>query len=90
MRHDPRRGLLDLSTEILLHIFTIIHEIKNPRAWGSVNIYRATIAALASTCRTFKDPALDVLWKDIEGFKPLLLCLPEGLVRKEGNGKLVS
>jgi hypothetical protein len=79
-----------LPTEILLHIFTIIHEIKNPRAWDSANINRATIAALARTCRTFKDPALDVLWKDINGFKPLLLCLPEGLIRREGKGRLVS
>jgi hypothetical protein len=89
MPHDHCRGLLDLPTEILLHIFTIIHEIKNPQAWGPVNIYRSTIAALASTCRAFKEPALDVLWKDITGFKPLLLCLPEDLITK-GDGKLVS
>jgi hypothetical protein len=86
MRHDRRHRLLDLPTEILLHIFTIIYE--NPQAWGSVD--SATIAALARTCRTFKEPALDVLWEDIEGFKPLLLCLPVGLIRRKGNGKLVS
>jgi hypothetical protein len=48
-----------------------------------------TIAALARTCRIFKEPALDVLWRDIKGIRPLLSCLPESVVRIM-EGKLVS
>ncbi|OAX41877.1 hypothetical protein K503DRAFT_767272 [Rhizopogon vinicolor AM-OR11-026] len=66
-------------TEILLDIFTTI--LKNPRSC-------ATIAALARTCRTFKEPALDVLWHHVNGFKPLLSCLPEGVLKRTREGKL--
>jgi hypothetical protein len=66
-----------LPTEILLDIFTTICG-DDSDSQDSLN--RATIAALARTCRTFKEPALDVLWKDINGFKPLLSCLPSGVV----------
>ncbi|OAX35290.1 hypothetical protein K503DRAFT_669045, partial [Rhizopogon vinicolor AM-OR11-026] len=41
-----------------------------------------TIATLARTCRTFKEPALDVLWENISGIKPLISFLPEGVVLK--------
>jgi hypothetical protein len=87
MRHDQCRGLLDLPTEILVHIFTII---RFERPWRRGYVNRATMAALARTCRAFKEPALDVLWEDIEELRPLLLCLPEGLIRREGKRKLVS
>ncbi|KAF8142028.1 hypothetical protein EV363DRAFT_1426021 [Boletus edulis] len=35
------------------------------------------LPALARTCRTFKEPALDMLWKDLPNLSPLLQCLPE-------------
>lgn len=75
-----------LPAEILLDIFAIIHEDYN-----SV-ISHATLAALARTCRTFKEPALDTLWKHIDGFEPLILCFPEGVHDRDvlGLGKLVS
>jgi hypothetical protein len=73
-----------LPAEILCDIFTIIHkDDSKPNS-------RATVAALARTCRTFQEPALDVLWRDVKGFKPLLSCLPEGVVTKTTEGQLVS
>ncbi|OAX31738.1 hypothetical protein K503DRAFT_703255, partial [Rhizopogon vinicolor AM-OR11-026] len=39
----------------------------------------STIAALARTCRAFKEPALDVLWKNMDGLGPLVSCLPENV-----------
>ncbi|KAG2339891.1 hypothetical protein BDR05DRAFT_967506 [Suillus weaverae] len=62
-----------LATEIILHIISHIYRDHNGRA------KRVTLAALARTCRKFKEPALDSLWKDISGFKPLISCLPEGV-----------
>ncbi|KAG0707384.1 hypothetical protein DFH29DRAFT_995174 [Suillus ampliporus] len=70
-----------LPPEILLHIFTIHDEDYSP-------VSRATLAALARTCRTFKEPALDTLWKSINGFKPLISCLPEGVMNTTMQGKL--
>ncbi|KAG1751340.1 uncharacterized protein EDB91DRAFT_601541 [Suillus paluster] len=58
--------------DILLDIISI-YEDYSP-------VSCATLAALARTCRIFKEPALDTLWKDINGFKPLLSCLPESVV----------
>ncbi|KAG1738983.1 hypothetical protein EDB19DRAFT_868139 [Suillus lakei] len=69
-----------LPTEILLHIFTIVDEGYR---WRS----RVPLAALARTCRNFKEPALDILWKDISGFGPLISCLPEGVSNTDMQAK---
>ncbi|KAG1808214.1 uncharacterized protein BJ212DRAFT_1281054 [Suillus subaureus] len=48
---------------------------------------------LARTCRTFKEPALDILWENIDGFEPLISCLPEGvavITNTDTGTKLVS
>ncbi|KAG2157608.1 uncharacterized protein EDB93DRAFT_1220626 [Suillus bovinus] len=71
-----------LPTETLLHIFAIIHEDYNSL------ISRAALAALARTCMTFKEPALDTLWKHIDGFEPLILCFPEGVRDRDVEGKM--
>ena len=70
-----------LPVEVLLDIFASI----DPDRLGSVT-NMSTVAVLARTCRKFKEPALDTLWKDVTGFKPLILCLPgsvRGKTRKE-------
>jgi hypothetical protein len=72
-----------LPTEILLHIFAIIHD-----DFGRDS--RATLAALARTCRTFEEPALDTLWRNIDGLKPIVSCMPEFVVVQMKEGKLVS
>ncbi|KAG0701339.1 hypothetical protein DFH29DRAFT_806395 [Suillus ampliporus] len=71
-----------LPTEILVDIFAIV--IGN-REWIS---NEATLAALARTCRTFKEPALSILWKKIWGFRPLISCLPEGVSQINMRGEL--
>ncbi|KAG1813264.1 uncharacterized protein BJ212DRAFT_1367579 [Suillus subaureus] len=68
-----------LPTKILLHIFAIYKDSKLSSC--------ATLAVLAGTCRKFKEPALDTLWRDITGFKPFISCLP-GCVTKKKRGKL--
>ncbi|KAF8441702.1 hypothetical protein L210DRAFT_3447523 [Boletus edulis BED1] len=35
------------------------------------------VAALARTCRAFKEPALDVLWEQLRDLSPLVRCVPE-------------
>jgi len=76
-----------LATEILLNIFTTIHD---DFAWDDPTRATGTLAALARTCMAFKGPALDTLWRDIDGFKPIISCLPEILVERTSEGTLVS
>ncbi|OJA15556.1 hypothetical protein AZE42_08168 [Rhizopogon vesiculosus] len=64
-----------LPAEILLDIFQIIHDGVDELGYP----YHHTTAALARTCRLFKEPALNTLWKNIIGLKPLISCLPEGV-----------
>ncbi|KAF8550074.1 hypothetical protein OG21DRAFT_1514495 [Imleria badia] len=35
------------------------------------------LVSLAGTCRAFKQPALDVLWEELDDLSPLAQCLPE-------------
>ena len=49
---------------------------------------KATTVALASSCKSFEDPALDALWETQERLLPLLKSLP-GDVWVEG-GCIVS
>jgi hypothetical protein len=51
---------------------------------------RATLASLARTCRILKEPALDTLWKHIDGFEPLIACLPEHVTTTDIQGRMVS
>ena len=60
-----------LPIEILTDIFAAINE------GSSKSSCLRTFAALAKTCRRFKEPALNALWKDMDSFMPLVLCLPE-------------
>ncbi|KAG2043676.1 hypothetical protein BDR03DRAFT_887419 [Suillus americanus] len=61
-----------LPPEILLHIFSICRDCQLIRP-------HVTLASLARTCRIFKEPALDILWENIDGFEPLISCLPGGV-----------
>jgi len=72
-----------LAAEILLHIFAAIYD-----NFGRDRL--ATLAALARTCKTFKEPALDILWREIIGFTPIISCLPKGVVERTSKGALVS
>jgi hypothetical protein len=36
---------------------------------------RKTLAALARTCKTFHDPAMDLLWADMDNLQPLFGCV---------------
>lgn len=42
-------------------------------------VHDGSLPALASTCRIFERPALDVLWRDLESVEPLVKCLPSDL-----------
>jgi hypothetical protein len=50
----------------------VIHVVSSHTEHG-------TLPALASACRAFQSPALNVLWRDLHSVEPLLRCLPADL-----------
>ncbi|OJA11501.1 hypothetical protein AZE42_06617 [Rhizopogon vesiculosus] len=40
---------------------------------------KQTLLALALTCESFTGPALDFLWRELDGLGPLIRCLPSSL-----------
>jgi hypothetical protein len=40
---------------------------------------KKTLLALAVTCKSFTGPALDLLWRELDLFAPLVRCLPPSL-----------
>ena len=67
--------------EILLSIFSYCYTIVSrwpPRPTRRQRWYaNVNLAALARTCRTFKEPALDMIWGELDDLTPLVRCLPE-------------
>lgn len=43
---------------------------------------RKSLARLARTCKAFKEPALDMLWRDLDSFVPLLTLFPATLMKR--------
>ena len=69
--------------EILFNVFGHCY-YTNPSQAVERSRSTADLAALARTCRTFKEPALDVLWSELIDLSPLAFCLPE-CHRSSGN-----
>ncbi|KAG1740201.1 uncharacterized protein EDB91DRAFT_1347153 [Suillus paluster] len=61
-----------LATHPALQNFDVICTICSYAHYGS-------LPALASTCRVFERPALDVLWRNLQSVEPLVKCLPDDL-----------
>jgi hypothetical protein len=71
-----------LPEDILLDIFQTVHDEVDSLGYP----YHHTTAALARTCRLFKEPALNTLWKKVSGLEPLISCFPEGVSIKTRGG----
>lgn len=64
-----------------LYIPEIVAEIAG-------NSPRRTNCKLALTCRAFYGPAMDIIWKSLETFIPMIECMPRDLLavtRPEGT-----
>ncbi|KAJ7708773.1 hypothetical protein B0H17DRAFT_1191269 [Mycena rosella] len=49
--------------------------------WGGYRTYSKALAALARTCKTFQNPALDLLWEQQTTLHNYLNCFPRGLIK---------
>lgn len=65
-----------------------LHEMRTD---DSTEVYevRRTLADLARTCKTLKEPALDSLWLDLDSLYPLLTCLPVEVEVASDGGSIV-
>ncbi|KAG2085475.1 hypothetical protein BD769DRAFT_1618516 [Suillus cothurnatus] len=68
--------------ELQWKIFQLVHDTLV----GSMK--KKTLLALALTCKSFSGLALDLLWKKLNSFEPLIRCLPQSLWERKGR-KLV-
>ncbi|KAH6904146.1 hypothetical protein BKA70DRAFT_1193385 [Coprinopsis sp. MPI-PUGE-AT-0042] len=68
--------------DIILSIFTAVRDLESKRP--------KTMAALARTCRSFYEPAIKVLWREIPGIYPVASLFPEDDLVIEKKGTIVS
>ncbi|KAG1744561.1 uncharacterized protein EDB91DRAFT_1080672 [Suillus paluster] len=64
--------------EILEDIFVHVNQIRPLLlSYGEIPLGRKSLAALARTCTTFHEPAMNELWADLDehGIEPLLGCV---------------
>ncbi|KAG2035835.1 hypothetical protein BDR03DRAFT_512143 [Suillus americanus] len=61
--------------EILVEIFAHVNAIRYPPSYCQKAFARKSLAALATTCKTFHKPATNELWAVMYGLTPLLGCV---------------
>lgn len=71
--------------EILSIIFSHCTPLDLLSAYRDEDDSASDLLALARTCRVFKDPALDLLWRDLDDLSPLVRCLPEAFHTVSGR-----
>jgi hypothetical protein len=69
-----------LFAEVVLEIFEHVnYQSINPASpsdtASEVQRARESMVALATTCKTFHEPAMNILWAAIDGLEPLLGCV---------------
>ncbi|KIJ05047.1 hypothetical protein PAXINDRAFT_103929, partial [Paxillus involutus ATCC 200175] len=74
----PCLNIAEIQERIFAHVRgPVLYEGKlDYRQRQSIATARRTLAALARTCSSFTEPAVDVLWYDLDTFEPLLRSLP--------------
>lgn len=60
-----------------LQVEDIVHEII--KVFSDARD-RRSITTVARTCKAFHEPAMDALWRKLDGLGPLLECMPGDLL----------
>ncbi|KAG1763395.1 hypothetical protein EDD22DRAFT_969449 [Suillus occidentalis] len=61
-----------LVSDVRLYIFAYVDQI---RSTGKRSLSRTSLASLAVTCKAFHEPAMDLLWAEVDRLQPLLGCV---------------
>jgi hypothetical protein len=75
MQYSTRRALSinEVFTQILSFAMSGMEHCDGQR----------TVAAVAVTCRDFKEPALDILWAEQSSLRPLIKQIPTCVLRRK-------
>ena len=73
-----------------LHIFTMHRCLQVPEIVTHFAEHLLTddrcrkqwLVCMALTCRTFYEPAMDILWRELGDFSPLLRCFPDDVMKE--------
>jgi hypothetical protein len=75
----------DSAVQQALHLPEILHMFCDVLLG-----HQRDLLSVALTSRTFCEPALDVLWRAITSFDPIIACLPDDLwIREKAEEKTV-
>ena len=64
-----------------MHRCLYIHEVLE----NIVSLSEGGLPNLGLACRAFYEPAMDLLWRDMNGIEPLVRCLPEAVLSVKDN-----
>ncbi|KAG0696277.1 hypothetical protein DFH29DRAFT_1082984 [Suillus ampliporus] len=64
-----------LVSDVLLDIFAHVNRDRDTSSTHEMTLSQQSLTALAMTCKTFYDPAMDLLWTNIFEIEPLLGCV---------------
>ncbi|KAG1768046.1 hypothetical protein EV702DRAFT_1145493 [Suillus placidus] len=73
-------------TELLTHILRQVYNDEGLNLRQGIK----DIARVSQVCKTFRDPALDFLWRDIDSLLPLLRLLPLEIREEHGDKARLS
>ncbi|KAG1723265.1 hypothetical protein EDB19DRAFT_1763720 [Suillus lakei] len=73
-------------SELLIHILREVYNDEGPNIRQGIK----DIARVSKVCKTFRDPALDFLWRDIDSLLPLLRLLPLEIQEEHGDKARLS
>ncbi|KAG1733792.1 hypothetical protein EDB19DRAFT_2026649 [Suillus lakei] len=62
-------------SEVLVEIFINLNQRPSTEIGWTQSLTRKSLAALARTCKTFHELAMDLLWANMPGLRPLLGCV---------------
>lgn len=77
-----------LIPEVLLEIFSHVIEEPSVLPAGFISLSQKSLAALATTCKTFYEPAMDLLWNEMDMSESLLGCVTRLHPLMYRNGRL--
>ncbi|KAG1799305.1 uncharacterized protein HD556DRAFT_1305539 [Suillus plorans] len=77
-----------LIPEVLLEIFSHVTEEPSDSSTGVTSLPRKSLAALATICKAFYEPAMDLLWSEIDISESMLGCITRLHPLKYRSGRL--
>ncbi|KAG2741626.1 hypothetical protein P692DRAFT_20851203 [Suillus brevipes Sb2] len=75
MTHDPQYPWVVGMGIWWVRVRVIFNPLAPSETADEMQLAQKSMVALATTCRTFHEPAMDFLWTDLDGIEPLLGCV---------------